>query len=997
MSLSVDALHAAFANPGAAWRGKPFWAWNGRLDKEELLRQVHVMHRMGLGGFFMHSRVGLATEYLGDTWFDCIRACAEEGERLGMEAWLYDEDRWPSGTAGGMVTEDPRHRMRHLRLVIDEPPPPGTEAVLARFACDGEGLDYATAIHLAEDEAAPPGFRVLQFCIEPMAESGFYNGQTYVDTMSRAATDAFLESTHELYARRCGDLLGRSIKGIFTDEPHRGPMMTTFGQGVGNSPWLVPWTPDLPDAWRDAWGDELIPHLPELFLRPGGARIHPVKWRYVELCLRLFIDRFCRPVDDWCRHHGVVLTGHFLHEDSLSAQVAMNGSMIRCHATMELPGMDLLTEGNRAFWVAKQLQSAGRQFSKPWLLSELYGCTGWQMPLSGHKHVGDWQALHGVNVRCHHLSWATMEGEAKRDYPASILHQSAWWTDYAAVEGYFARLGRVLSEGEPACDTLVVHPVESVWAQVHPGWCDGLSAADPAVRRLEDVFAETFHALCAAGIDFDYGDEGVLAAAGDIDGASLRVGAMRYRRVLVSGCDTVRSTTVALLERFAAAGGEVVFAGPRPTHVDAIPERMAGFGQDVPDMAAAIARFAREHPLSIRGSSTVHAQMRLLGSDRLVALLNVDRDHAATGAIVEVRGTFADAERWDPLTGERHRMAMEPCERGVRFAPDLGPGGEAIVVLRHDPSPAPPMESAPGGEFVPVSGPFPYRLDEPNALVLDTCDVVVDGVSLGSMEILRADRAVRKHFGLPHRGGEMVQPWYAAMHHGPATVLGRLALEFAFDMEWVPADGCLLAIERPDRCEVRVNGASLGGEIDRGWWVDTALRTLRIPEGALRIGRNVVRVECDFRRDHDLEAMFLLGDFGVDATARPPRTTRLPATLAVGDLCGQGLPFYTGVVSYEVPLPPGTRELDLPDVAGACVRFDGRGVPWAPFRAKVEGDRCVVDVVATRRNAFGPLHLVPKRQGAYGPDHWTTAGAAWSDDYQLFPTGLMAPPRARKT
>ena len=98
--------------PGAAYRGKPFWAWNGALDEAELLRQIDCMRAMGFGGFFMHSRTGLDTEYLGEEWFRLIRRCAEYGAEQGLEAWLYDEDRWPSGTCGGTVTFAKENRMR---------------------------------------------------------------------------------------------------------------------------------------------------------------------------------------------------------------------------------------------------------------------------------------------------------------------------------------------------------------------------------------------------------------------------------------------------------------------------------------------------------------------------------------------------------------------------------------------------------------------------------------------------------------------------------------------------------------------------------------------------------------------------------------------------------------------------------------------------------------------------------------------------------------------
>ena len=114
----MENLQKSFLNPGSAYRGKPFWAWNGMLEEDELRRQIRAMHQMGLGGFFMHSRVGLGTPYLSDEWMKLVEACIDEAKQLDMEAWLYDEDRWPSGAAGGLVTKDPAHRMKRLQMQI---------------------------------------------------------------------------------------------------------------------------------------------------------------------------------------------------------------------------------------------------------------------------------------------------------------------------------------------------------------------------------------------------------------------------------------------------------------------------------------------------------------------------------------------------------------------------------------------------------------------------------------------------------------------------------------------------------------------------------------------------------------------------------------------------------------------------------------------------------------------------------------------------------------
>ena len=74
-----------FANPSVQYRGKPFWAWNGKLEEQELRRQVRILRKMGFAGGFMHSRVGLDTEYLSDEWFKMINACVDEARKTGRE------------------------------------------------------------------------------------------------------------------------------------------------------------------------------------------------------------------------------------------------------------------------------------------------------------------------------------------------------------------------------------------------------------------------------------------------------------------------------------------------------------------------------------------------------------------------------------------------------------------------------------------------------------------------------------------------------------------------------------------------------------------------------------------------------------------------------------------------------------------------------------------------------------------------------------------------
>ena len=211
-----DDVRKVFAKPGALYRGKPFWAWNDKLDADECRRQIRIFHRMGLGGFFMHSRVGLDTPYLEDEWFDIVDACLDEAKKLDMEAWLYDEDRWPSGAAGGLVTCEDQFRQRALHMVV----------------CDS--IDTV-------------------FTHTPLAMfSAVVDGNN--------ATDRFIEVTYDAYLKRYPVELGHAMPGMFTDEPHFGTLHLDRGKHAswaGNG-WTGPGEFITHDhAWKDDY--DIVP------------------------------------------------------------------------------------------------------------------------------------------------------------------------------------------------------------------------------------------------------------------------------------------------------------------------------------------------------------------------------------------------------------------------------------------------------------------------------------------------------------------------------------------------------------------------------------------------------------------------------------------------------------------------------------------------------------------------------------------------------------------
>lgn len=193
-----------FENPTAEYRGTPFWSWNCQLDKNELLWQIEQLKKMGFGGFHMHSRSGMATKYLSPEFMDLIRTCTEKAKSENMLAWLYDEDRWPSGSAGGYITKD---RKFSGKLICFTTHP--VEAVSKEVGIR-EGKPYLLACYDVSlntdgtlrsyprigENAEAHGTKWYVYAMA-MEEHGWYNGHSYIDTLSEEAIDKFIEITHE--------------------------------------------------------------------------------------------------------------------------------------------------------------------------------------------------------------------------------------------------------------------------------------------------------------------------------------------------------------------------------------------------------------------------------------------------------------------------------------------------------------------------------------------------------------------------------------------------------------------------------------------------------------------------------------------------------------------------------------------------------------------------------------------------------------------------------
>ena len=96
---------------------------------------------------------------MGADWLDCIRETVKTAQaETGMNAWLYDEDRWPSGYAGGLVPARGGDAFRAKLVSLEEPAtlPANAAEALAVFAARVEQAQTLLSLRrLAACDAAP--------------------------------------------------------------------------------------------------------------------------------------------------------------------------------------------------------------------------------------------------------------------------------------------------------------------------------------------------------------------------------------------------------------------------------------------------------------------------------------------------------------------------------------------------------------------------------------------------------------------------------------------------------------------------------------------------------------------------------------------------------------------------------------------------------------------------------------------------------------------------
>ena len=1009
-----------FRNPTCEYRGTPFWAWNAELKSEELQRQIEVFKEMGLGGFHMHVRTGMATEYLSDEFMQLIKDCVDKAEKEEMLAWLYDEDRWPSGAAGGLVTKDEEYRARCLLFTTEPCDNSGDcEASIQDSRAEGsrEGKGYLIACYdvvldsdgyladykrIGENDEAE-GTKWYAY-LKIHASSAWYNNQTYLNTLDKKSVERFVEVTHEKYKEKIGDSFCNTVPAIFTDEPQF-TRKNTLPNSADKKDVALPWTDDIPETYKAQYGDDIVESLPELLWELPDGKVSVTRYRYHDHISERFAEAFADTCGDWCRKNGIALTGHMMEEPTLHSQTAALGDAMRSYRGFDLPGIDMLCN-SLEFTTAKQAQSAVHQYGCEGMLSELYGVSGWDNDFRNYKLHGDWQACLGVTIRVPHLSWYAMGGEAKRDYPASIHYQSPWYKEFSYVEDHFARVNTAITRGKPVVKVGVIHPVESYW--LHWGPKD---KTDLIRSCMDEKFENVADWLLKGSIDFNYICESTFPLQCEKATAPLKVGCMEYDAIVVPDCETLRSTTLERLEDFRKAGGKLIFMGSAPVYENGAPSER---GKVLYENSTVIP-FDREKLLTSLDENRTVTLRDEDGSLTDGFMYQLRRDNGCnwlfisrccepynktvvddTDMRITVKGEFSPVE-YDTLSGDIREIPCEYINGNTVIFKKLYDYDSLLLKLvdgkaEHQ---ADDGEKAEPVNEVRVPALVPYSLSEDNVLLLDMAEYKLDdGDYNEEEEILRLDNKCRETVGYPTRSSNVVQPWVIE----PEEITHSISLRFTITSE-ICYSGALLALEDAEKAKIVFNGEDVANTV-LGWYTDKDIKTVALPD--IKAGENTLEITLPFGKRTNTEWCYILGKFGVKLIGRTKTITALPEKLAFDSIIHQGLPFYGGNITYHLEAEGDALLIEATNYWGALIGIDIDGerkgrIAYMPYKLLCEnlgeGNHKVdLTLFGHRYNAFGAVHLTNVKHSWHGPDAWRTYGCRWSYEYSLRPVGIVASP-----
>jgi hypothetical protein len=956
----------------------------------------------GSSQVIVHPRPGLVTEYLSDKWFELFQYTVVKGKELGMNVWIYDENSYPSGFAGGHVpAEMPEsyNQGQGLKMTkVNSLPDTCDKYYLCLKEDNGKYTNITSSLANEKNKTG----KYFLFSKTYNEKSDWYGGLSYVDLLYPSVTQKFIDVTMTGYEKYLGKEFGGTIPGTFTDEPQI------------SSPGGIRWTPDLFDIFFKQWNYDLRTQLPSLYEEVGDWK--KVRHNYTQTLLTLFIERWAKPWYAYCEEKGLKFSGHYWEHEWPNMQ--LGGDNMAMYAWHQVPAVDMLFNqwddstskaqfGNvRAI---KELASAANQTGRQRKLSETYGGSGWDLTFTDMKRNGDWEYALGVNLMNQHLTYFTLSGARKYDYPPSFDYHEPWWSNYKYINDHYARLSLALSSGRQVNDILILEPTTSAWLY------DSYTSENQKVGLIGQSFQTFVTKLEKKQVEYDLGSEQIIKDMGSISNGRFVVGKASYSRVVIPPLtENLNASTFSLLEKFVKNGGTLI-AFSTPTLINgADSKELSGFFKDnnkkiiiienlSPEVISKYLAIPDMTFNEIQGGVLYHHR-RHLNDGQLLFLINSSLEKTLSGSFT-IDG--AQALEMNTLTGKITEFPAQLTGRKIEISYSIPPAGSLMLFMPDIKQPDYQVNTT-TSNFVPVqtSSDIKVTRNTENALMIDFCDLSVGNESIKELHIFDAADKVFKYYGFKNGN-----PWNTSVQYKTNivdrdtfgvntgfTATYHFNVKGRFNYSKIKA-----VVERPGLWKVMVNGTEVKPE-NGSWWLDRSFGVFNI--GSLvKKGDNTISLIVSPMKIHaEIEPVYITGDFSVKSADKGWYIDSPASVLKPGSWKEQGLPFYSWSVTYSkeynIDKPDGRWEVSLGNWKGTVAEVSVNGqaaitVAFPPYSADISGllkpgvNTIDVKVTGSLRNLLGPHHK-NARLGFVTPWSWRyVKGYPAGKDYQILDYGLM--------
>jgi len=606
-----DLLFARFQNPPVEARPFVRWWWNGdRLNKNEIIREIHLLKDAGFGGVEINPIAGgekgipgyKSLVWLSPEWNDMLKVACSEAEKLNMVTDLIIGTGWPFG---GQFLK-PNQYLQRIVVNQIKLSGPGTlhkniNKLLEidrenRIRKSGSGK-YLTE-KIAFIKLLPENLKDLEEIISldsmidphgeikiPLGKGNYYlvwgvkqNGYREVvlgapggdgpvmDHYDREVTMAFLSRLKKI-AKDLGIPLNRLVRALFCDSIEL--------DGAN-------WSDGFSEKFREKYGYDIEEWFPFIFYNSQGKylnmirnstllekKIVRVRYDFNRFLVDEFLENFTKVVKSFCEDNDLLFRyqayGSPWHmgisEGYLIPDIPEGNNWLFSNKRAPYADEYFTWNDEHGYLIWNKYAAAGGHLKKEKIIScEAMTNVGgyFDVSLEDIKQADDINFITGITHSVVHgfnfsPPQAGIPGWVR--FGTYFSEHNPWWKYIKKWTIYNARLSVVFQNSTPVTEIGIIGPTGELWGE------KGLNRLE--MHTTPFYCYHLWESFSNIGSTCDYLSEAVLDTAFTIKGSESI--SFPYKMLVFTDVHAITPRTIQVLNEFLDRGGKIAFVGTFPS------------------------------------------------------------------------------------------------------------------------------------------------------------------------------------------------------------------------------------------------------------------------------------------------------------------------------------------------------------------------------------------------------------------------------------------------